>query len=83
MTISNISSELLVIGVDALGFAISEKSACKSGGPARSASRGVSTRDADKEGMSHVIAAIRPDEQWGSIRITLGRATTKKILQIL
>ena len=64
MTIPNISSELLVIGVDALGFAISEKSACKSGG----------------EGMSHVIAAIRPDEQWGSIRITLGRATTKKDL---
>ena len=64
MTIPNISSELLVIGVDALGFAISEKSACKSGG----------------EGMSHVIAAIRPNEQWGSMRITLGRATTKKDL---
>ena len=85
MTIPNISSELLVIGVDALGFAISEKSACKSGGPARSASHSVSTRDAGKEGMSHVIAAIREAPggiaSWeGSIRITLGRATTKKDL---
>ncbi len=64
MTIPNISSELLVIGVDALGFAISEKSACKSGG----------------EGMSQVITAIRPTEQGGSIRITIGRTTTKKDL---
>jgi cysteine desulfurase len=68
ISISGISSELLVIELDALGIMVSAKSACKSSEP-----------DA-----SHVIGALRraqgstDDTHDGSLRITLGRKTTKE-----
>jgi cysteine desulfurase len=67
ITIAGFSSESLVIILAAKGFAVSSKSACQS--------------DSDEE--SHVIAAIRSAQgidsrsEEGSLRITLGRSTTK------
>lgn len=67
VTIAGFSGEQLVIQLAAYGFAVSAKSACQS--------------DNDEE--SHVIAALRTAEgltsntQEGSLRITLGRGTTK------
>lgn len=76
ITITGFSSEALVIQLAAKGFAVSSKSACQS--------------DTDEE--SHVIAAIRnaqgfdSQSEEGSLRITMGRTTTKKdikkILQV-
>lgn len=68
ISVKGISSELLVIELDAKGIEVSAKSACKSG---------------DEENTSYVIQAIREangdnlDEQVGSLRITLGRGTIK------
>lgn len=63
ISIRNISSELVVIELDALGIAVSSKSACKS----------------TEEESSHVIHALRiaGDEfsSEESLRITLGRET--------
>ena len=66
ISILGISSELLVIELDALGIEVSSKSACKSG---------------DDNG-SYVIKAIRKicrrgNKEEGSLRITLGRQTKK------
>jgi len=67
ISISGISSELLVIELDAKGIKVSEKSACHS----------------SDENSSYVIKAIRKickrgEEEEGSLRISLGRQTTKK-----
>ncbi len=68
ISISDISSELLVIELDAKGIEVSEKSACKS----------------DEENGSYVISAIRfaqgikSNNTDGSLRISLGRGTTKQ-----
>lgn len=66
VSIKGISSELLVIELDAYGVEVSSRSACKSG---------------DDEG-SYVLRALRRDdkinEEGGSLRITLGRDTQKK-----
>ena len=67
ISVSGISSELLVIELDAKGIEVSSKSACKS----------------DSDDGSYVIKAIRKickkgNEEEGSLRITLGRQTTKK-----
>ncbi len=72
ISIIGISSELLVIELDAKGIEVSEKSACHS----------------KDENSSYVIKAIRKickkkDEEEGSIRISLGRGTTKKDIDIL
>ncbi|NVN96765.1 cysteine desulfurase [Candidatus Nomurabacteria bacterium] len=67
ISISGITSELLVIELDAKGIEVSSKSACKSG----------------EEGESYVLKALRIaqgeklNEEEGSLRITLGRQTTK------
>ena len=67
ISISGITSELLVIELDAKGIEVSSKSACKSG----------------EEGESYVLKALRVaqgeglKEEEGSLRITLGRQTTK------
>ena len=66
ISIKGISSELLVIELDAKGIEVSSKSACKS---------------SDDEG-SYVLKAIngndeKVDGEVGSLRITLGRFTTK------
>lgn len=67
ISISNISSELLVIELDAKGIEVSAKSACKSNEPDE----------------SYVITALRQAEGMpikttdGSLRISLGRQTTK------
>lgn len=71
ISIAGISSELLVIELDANGFAVSSKSACKS----------------TEEESSHVVHAIRlADDKFESeesLRITMGRDTTKKDIQKL
>jgi len=65
ISILGISSELLVIELDAKGIQTSEKSACKS----------------DSDNKSYVIEAIRKvcprkgDEEDGSLRISMGRYT--------
>lgn len=65
ISILGISSELLVIELDAKGIKVSEKSACKS----------------DDDNKSYVIEAIRKicprdgNEEDGSLRISLGRDT--------
>lgn len=70
ISISGISSELLVLELDAFGIQVSEKSACHS----------------SDENSSYVIKAIRKtcgrkkDSIEGSLRISLGRGTTKKEL---
>src|SRR3989339_41061 len=67
ISISNISSELLVIELDAKGIEVSAKSACKSG----------------EDDESYVITEIRKAKgetykgEEGSLRITLGRDTKK------
>jgi cysteine desulfurase len=61
ITIPKIPSDLMIIELSQRGIYASEKSACKS---------------RDKE-SSHVIEAIRPGEQNGSIRFSLGRSTNK------
>ena len=67
ISISGITSELLVIELDAKGVEVSSRSACKSG----------------EEGESYVLKALRiaqgdtVNEEEGSLRITLGRDTTK------
>lgn len=69
----NISSETLLLYLDSRGIYASNKSACKSGG----------------EGESHVLKAIKHAkigiqegdlDDFGSIRFSLGRDTTKKDL---
>jgi cysteine desulfurase len=67
ISISGISSELLVVELDAKGIQVSEKSACKS----------------SDENKSYVIEALRKVcskdgiEEDGSLRISLGRDTQK------
>ncbi len=73
ISVSNISSELLVIELSARGIMVSAKSACKS----------------DDPDESYVIAALNsaqgltPDPTSGSLRISLGRATTKSDMDYL
>ncbi len=65
ITISGYQSEMLVVYLDAQGVCISAKSACKSTDPEN----------------SHVIEALgyeNTDSESGSLRISLGRGTTKQ-----
>lgn len=68
ISISGISSELLVIELDAKGIEVSSKSACKS----------------DEPDESYVISGLRKaqgikeNSETGSLRITLGRSTKKE-----
>ncbi len=65
ISVSGIESERLVLELDAAGFAVSSKSACKS----------------DVEGISHVLAAIGKTASSAiraDIRISLGRSTTSR-----
>lgn len=70
ISIIGISSELLVIELDAKGIMVSERSACSS----------------DNPDGSHIIKALheaqnqKSDTTTGSLRISLGRNTTKKDL---
>lgn len=71
ISISDISSELLVIELDAKGIAVSAKSACKS----------------EEPDESYVISALRAAQNLpihstdGSLRISLGRGTTKSDIE--
>lgn len=73
ISISGISSELLVIELDARGVFVSSKSACK----------------ADEPDESYVITSLREAQgvntksTEGSLRITLGRGTTKQDMSTL
>jgi cysteine desulfurase len=73
ISIMGISSELLVVELDAKGIAVSAKSACKS----------------DEPDESHVIWALRKAQNIknvttdGSLRISLGRQTTKHDIDFL
>jgi cysteine desulfurase len=68
VSVRGISNERLVLELDARGFAVAAKSACAS----------------DTEGISHVLLALGGmhtalgANQWGSVRITMGRTTTKR-----
>ncbi len=67
-SVSDFSSELLVIELDREGIAVSSKSACKT----------------DEEEVSHVMKALgNRKNKTGDIRVTLGRSTTKRELQKL
>lgn len=63
ISVSGIPSELLVLEFDARGISVSSKSACQS----------------DDPNESYVLQSIRPDSSIseGTIRFSLGRATTK------
>lgn len=67
ISIPHLSSEEIVLRLDAKGIMASVKSACKSG----------------EDGDSHVILAMRSDskENTGSIRFSMGRITTKRDIQ--
>jgi cysteine desulfurase len=71
ISVAGITGESLVIQLGAKGFAVSAKSACQS----------------EKDEESHVIKALRDaqgvarNSEEGSLRISLGRYTTKKDLQ--
>ena len=72
ISITGISSELLVIELDAKGIEVSEKSACHS----------------NDDNGSYVIKAMRKickrgSEEEGSLRISLGRGTTKSDMNVL
>ncbi len=71
ISVLGISSELLVIELDAMGIEVSEKSACHS----------------SDENSSYVIKAIRKtcskNKEEGSIRISLGRSTKKTDIDYL
>lgn len=75
ISIIGLSSELIVVELDAKGICVSEKSACQSG----------------EDGGSYVIKAIRTaensetgsGENSGSIRISLGRFTSKRDVEYL
>jgi len=73
ISISGISSELLVIELDAKGIQVSSKSACKS----------------DEPYESYVISALRKAQNIpvsstdGSLRISLGRQTKKRDIDLL
>jgi cysteine desulfurase len=73
ISVSDISSELLVIELSAKGIMVSAKSACKS----------------DDPDESYVIAALNsaqgltPDSTSGSLRISLGRTTTQSDMDYL
>ncbi len=64
ISVPDFEGEFLVIELDAKGIAVSSKSACKSDDPEE----------------SYVVKAIRPESsiEEGSVRFSLGRATTKK-----
>ncbi len=63
----NFSSELLVIELDAKGYMVSSKSACHADDP-------------DESYVLRAIGATKAGEESGSLRITLGRSTTKENL---
>lgn len=64
ITIEDLTSELVIIELSALGIYVSEKSACKS----------------EDDNGSYVIKAINNEgnQAYGSVRITLGRQTKKR-----
>ncbi|ETB63906.1 MAG: hypothetical protein O210_OD1C00001G0379 [Parcubacteria bacterium RAAC4_OD1_1] len=71
ISVLGISSELLVVELDAMGIEVSEKSACHS----------------SDENSSYVIKAIRKtcskNKEEGSVRISLGRGTKKMDIDYL
>lgn len=64
ITIEDLTSELVIIELSALGIYVSEKSACKS----------------EDDNGSYVVKAINNEgnQAYGSVRITLGRQTKKR-----
>lgn len=73
VVVPDFDSELLVIELDAKGFALSSKSACKNDLPSQ-------TADA---GESKLLEILYPHENVGAIRVSYGRMTTKKQLDRL
>lgn len=67
IVIPDFDSELLVLELDALGFAVSSKSACKN----------------ETVGESILLNLLYPHESVGAIRISYGRMTTKRQLDRL
>jgi cysteine desulfurase len=67
VTYSGIESELLLLELDARGFALSSKSACTN----------------DNEENSGIVEILFPKENRSSLRISYGRTTTKHSIDIL
>lgn len=65
ISFKNIDGEMLMLGLNRQGFAVSTGSACTT----------------SETGPSHVISALGPTKGWGNLRITLGRETTRKDLE--
>lgn len=60
--LEGIDSELLVLELDARGIAVSSKSACKN----------------EDGSESTIVSLLYPDKQYGAIRVSYGRMTTKR-----
>lgn len=67
VTFTGIESELMLLELDARGFALSSKSACKN----------------DDEENSGVVEVLFPKEKRSALRISYGRATTTKSIDAL
>ncbi|MDP3731006.1 MAG: cysteine desulfurase family protein [bacterium] len=65
ISFKDIDGEILMLGLNRQGFAISTGSACT----------------ISETGPSHVISALGATKGWGNLRITLGRGTTHKDLE--
>ncbi|MDP3697563.1 MAG: aminotransferase class V-fold PLP-dependent enzyme, partial [Candidatus Taylorbacteria bacterium] len=61
ISFKSIDGEMLMLGLSRQGFAISTGSACTT----------------SETGPSHVISALGTTKNWGNLRITLGRETTR------
>lgn len=69
IVVPDFDSELLVLELDARGFAVSAKSACKNDLPEQPVS-----------GDSTMLDLLYPHQRVGAIRVSFGRMTTKKEL---
>lgn len=65
ISFKGLDGEMLMLGLSRQGFAVSTGSACTT----------------SETGSSHVISALGPTKNWGNLRITLGRETTRQDLE--
>lgn len=65
VSFKNVDGEMLMLALDQKGIQVSTGAACT----------------VSETGPSHVMRTIRNPEDWGNLRITLGRQTTKKDIE--
>ena len=78
ISISGIESELLVIELDAMGIAVSSKSACKSDDPDESYVITALREVCDRGDLSSDLSTKAGEKEESSIRFSFGRGTSKK-----